>query len=85
MPEGASVKVSAPKGMSIDEAKQGLARRFGVREDQVRITKEAWLAGPQAAAHLELHERQDGRPRQGEWKQSARCVGSALARRDVPR
>ena len=41
MPEGASVKVSTPKGMSIDEVKQVLARRFGVREDQVRITIEA--------------------------------------------
>ena len=39
--EAPSVKVSAPKGMSIDEVKQGLARRFGVREDQVRITIEA--------------------------------------------
>ena len=41
MLERPSSKVSTPEGMSIDAAKQGLARHFGVREDQVRITIEA--------------------------------------------
>ncbi|MDX1486151.1 MAG: hypothetical protein R3229_16890 [Alphaproteobacteria bacterium] len=41
IPERPSHEVSTPDGMSIDDAKKGLAQRFGVREDQVRITIEA--------------------------------------------